>query len=206
MKLYYAEVLNPRKVCALARHVQAPVEFIRVDLRKGEHMSPEFRARNPNAKVPVLQDGDRILWEADAIMCHLAWHTRSDLWPRDGRQIDVIRWLSWNQAHFNRFAGQLYFEHVVKAKYGLGAPNPTKVDEALKFFTVFARVLDDHLEGRAYLVDGLSIADFSVAATLPYADEAKLPLADFPAIRRWHARLNEIPAWRDPFPVTAAAA
>lgn len=207
MKLFYAEVLNPRKVCALAKHLNAPVEFVRVDLRKGEQMSPAFRARNPNAKVPVLQDGDTVLWETDAIMCHLAWHAGSDMWPRDARQIDVIRWLSWNQAHFNRFAGQLYFEYVIKAKYGVGEPNPAKVDEATKFFRIFGAVLNDHLKGRAYLLgDDLTIADFSVAATLPYAREARLPLAEFPAIERWHSRLDALPAWHDPFPPVVAAA
>ena len=55
MKLYYAEVINPRKVCALAKHLNAPVEFIKVDVGKGEQRSAAFRARNPNGKVPVLE-------------------------------------------------------------------------------------------------------------------------------------------------------
>ena len=100
MKLYYAEVLNPRKVCALAKYIGAPITYIHVDLSKGTHLAPAFRALNPNAKVPVLEDGDRVLWESDAIMCHLALRMGSDLWPQDDRQVDVIRWLSWNQVHF----------------------------------------------------------------------------------------------------------
>jgi glutathione S-transferase len=68
-------------------------------------------------------------------------------------------------------------------------------------------VLDDHLGGREFLVgDGLTVADFAVAVTLPYAGAAKLPLGEFPAIGRWHARLCELPAWREPFPATNAAA
>jgi glutathione S-transferase len=42
--------------------------------------------------------------------------------------------------------------------------------------------------------------------TLPYAEKIKLPLAGFPEIERWHARLNELPAWRQPFPEARAAA
>lgn len=61
MKLHYAETLNPRKACAVARHLEAPVEFVRVDLGKGEHTSPAFKALNPNAKVPVLEiDGESL--------------------------------------------------------------------------------------------------------------------------------------------------
>ena len=42
-------------------------------------------------------------------------------------------------------------------------------------------------------------ADFRVACVLPFADLAGLPLADFPRVEAWHARLMDIPAWRDPF-------
>jgi glutathione S-transferase len=90
----------------------------------------------------------------------------------------------------------------------LGQPPDAKaVEEATGFFKPFAEVLNDHLQARKYLLDErLTIADFAVAVTLPYAAEAKIPLASFPAIERWHARLNELPAWRQPFPATAAAA
>ena len=68
-------------------------------------------------------------------------------------------------------------------------------------------MLNDHLRGRKYLLgDSLTIADFSVGVTLPYADKIKLPLAGFPEIERWHARLNELPAWRHPFPEAPKAA
>ena len=70
-------------------------------------------------------------------------------------------------------------------------------------------MLNDHLRGRKYLVgDTLTVADFSVAVTLPYAEKAKIPVGEFSEIERWHDRLNELPAWREPFPAakTSAAA
>lgn len=206
MKLYYAEVINPRKVCAVARHIGAPVEYVKVALEKGEHRSPAFRAKNPNAKVPVLEDGDTVMWESDAIMCHLCWHTGSDLWPRDRRQIELVRWLSWNQAHLNRCVGPLYFEQIIKPRYLAGVPDQRAVEAATAEFLVFGRVLDDHLESRRYLLgDTLSVADFAVSAILPYADAARLPLETLPAIRRWRDRLETLPAWRDPYPSHDAA-
>lgn len=202
MELYYAETLSPRKACAAARHLGSPAAFVRVDMAKGEHERPEYLAMNPNGKVPLLVDGDLRLWEADAIMCHLAQKAGSDLWPGDGgRQVEVVRWLSWGADHFNRAGGALYFEHIIKPRFGLGAPDPAATEEATASFRQFARVLDDHLRGRAYLVgDALTIADFAVAVTLPYADEARIPLAEFAEVRRWHDRLCELPAWREPFP------
>lgn len=206
MQLYYYETLNPRKVCALARHLGSRVEFVRVDLAKGEHKSPAFLAINPNGKVPALTDGAVKLWEADAIMGYLARAAGSQLLPTDERLIDVLRWLSWSANHFTRHAGNLYFQHIIKPDFLKAAPDPAAVEEASGFLKQFGAVLDAHLAGRTYLVgDALTIADFSVAVTLPYMEKAKLPLGGFKEIARWHDRLNELPAWRQPFPASAAA-
>lgn len=200
MKLYYCETLNPRKVCALARHLELPVEFVRVDLKSGEHRKPEFLAINPNGKVPVLQDADWVLWESNAIMCHLAKRAGSDLWPEDERQIEVMRWLLWDANHFTRHGGSLYFENLVKPALGMGMPDDGAVKQAEGFFNTYARVLDQHLKGRDFLVDDrLSIADFAVAVCLPYAEGARLPLEPHAEIRRWHAGLEKLPAWQKPF-------
>lgn len=204
MKLYYFETPNARKACAVAKMLNSGVEFVRVDLMKDEHKKPEFLAINPNGKVPALTDGDVKLWEANAIMCHLARKANSDLWPADERQIDIVRWFSWSSEHFTRHAGTLFFENFIKKRFGIGEPNPAAIKEANGFFTQFAGVLNGHLKGRAYLVGNtLTVADFAVAALLPYADGAKLPLDGFAEIKRWHARLDELPAWREPFPAAA---
>src|SRR5690606_16014104 len=51
-RLYYAETPNPRKACVVAKHLGSPVEFVHVELGKGEHKAPAFTALNPNQKVP----------------------------------------------------------------------------------------------------------------------------------------------------------
>lgn len=207
MKLYYFETLNPRKACTVARYLQSPVEFVRTDLGKGQNKTPEYLAINPNGKVPALTHGSTRLWEADAIMGYLAKSAGSDLLPSDERQIDVMRWLSWSAQHFTRHAGSLYFQHIIKPNFGLGEPDPKAVEEATGFFKTFAQVLNDHLRGRKFLLgDTLTIADFSVGITLPYAEKARIPVGGFAEIERWHARLNELPAWREPFPQAKAAA
>lgn len=201
MKLYYFDVLNPRKVCALARYLNLPVEFVHVDLGKGAHKTPAFLAMNPNAKVPVLVDGATTLWESNAILCYLARKAGSDLWPADERQFEVLRWLMWDATEFAPQAGTLYFEHVIKSRFGIGGPDPAEVQQATQGFLRFAAVLEAHLRGRSFLVgEALSVADFAVAISLPYAQQAQLPLQDFPEIRRWHAQMNALPAWREPFP------
>lgn len=206
MKLYYAETLAPRKTCAVARYLGSPIDYVFVDLRTGEQTTPEYLAINPNGKVPSLVDGERNLWEADAIICHLAQRAQSALWPRDAaQQIDVVRWLSWNSQHLYRHAGSLYFEHLIKPWVGMGEPDPSKVAEAQGFFRKHVGVLDQHLKGRKWLLgDELSVADFSVAVALPYAKRAAMPLDEFPQVQRWHDQLNTFEAWRNPFPARPA--
>ena len=208
MKLYYTDTLNPRKACAVARYLNSPVEFVHVDLAKGEHKTPDYLAINPNGKVPALQDGDLKIWESNAIMCHLARKAGSDLWPRDDDgKLEVTRWLTWSSEHFTRHAGMLYFQYIIKPKFGLGPQDEAAIKEATGFWRQFAGVLNDHLRGRKYILgDTLTVTDFAVGITLPYAATAKIPVAEFPEVERWHARLNELPAWREPWPAEKAVA
>ena len=207
MKLYYSDVLAPRKACAVAKYLGSDVEFIYLDLTIGEHRTPSYLALNPNGHVPTLTDGDHVVWEADAIICYLAERAGSDLWPHDRqRQIEVIRWLSWNSQHFLRCGGGLYFEYIIKARFGLGAPDAAAVEEALADFRRRAAILNSHLAGRSWLLgDAPTVADFSVAIALPYAAQAHMPVDEFPEVRRWHDQLNEFEAWREPFAVKYTA-
>lgn len=205
MKLYYSDVLSPRKACAVAKYVKAPVEFVFLSLPRGEHRTPAMLALNPSGKVPTLVDDRRVVTEADAIMCYLSEKMGAGLWPHEtDRQLDVIAWLGWNAMHFGRAGGALYFEHIIKKRFNIGVPDATVVADALEEFRRFAGVLDAHLRTREWILgDTLSVADFSLAVTLPYAAEAKLPLDEFAQLRRWHEQLNAFDAWRTPWPQTA---
>jgi glutathione S-transferase len=202
MKLYYSDILSSGRACAVARYLNAPVEYVYLDFAKGDHKKPAYLAINPNGKVPTLVKGARITWEADAVICQLSDDMDAGLWPHDARQTDIIRWFSWNAQHFTRAGGALYFENIVKRRFGIGPPDPAVVDQATGDFRRWAEVLNDHLADRTWLVgDSITVADFSVAMALPYAEEARMPLGEFANVRRWHDRLNEIESWREPFPV-----
>jgi glutathione S-transferase len=201
MKLYYSDILSARRACAVAQYLNAPIEYVYLDFAKGDQQKPAYLAINPNGKVPTLVKGERITWESDAVICQLSEDMRADLWPHDSRQIEITRWFSWNQQHFSRACGSLYFENIVKQRFGIGAADPVEVEKSIGEFRRWSTVLNHHLAGRSWLVGNtITVADFSVAMALPYADEARLPLDEFPNVRRWHDRLNEIESWRQPFP------
>lgn len=208
MKLFYAETPNSRKTCAVAKHLDAPVAYAFVHLQKGEHKTPDFLAINPNGKVPVLQDGDFNLFESNAIMIHLAQQAGSDLWPGDpAEQVEVIKWLSWDIAHFSKHAGALFFQNLIKPQFGFGDPDPAAIEEATGFFRQFAGVLDTYLAGRQFLIgDRLTVADIAVATMLPLAGPSHIPVGEFAEVSRWHDGLMALPAWADPFPQRPDAA
>jgi glutathione S-transferase len=63
-----------------------------------------------------------------------------------------------------------------------------------------ARILDDHLAGRRWMIaDHLCYADFRTATALPFAAGAKLPLAGYRNIQAWNDRLNTLPGREQPF-------
>ena len=201
MKLYYFLTPNARKACAVAKHLGLKTDYQFVDLGKGEQHSPAFLAVNPNGRVPALEDDGRLVWESNAIMYYLARKAGSDLWPRDERELDVIRWLSWDLAHFTRYTNLLFFERVIKPQIGLGEPSHDIVQDSLAQFRRNAPVLDAHLAGRSWVVgNALTVADFALATYLPEAPLSGVPLGEFPHIERWHARMMQLPAWAQAFP------
>jgi glutathione S-transferase len=203
MKLYYFPPSpNTRKAHAVAIHLGLPLDLRLIDLQQGEQRTPEFIALNPTGRTPVLQDGDFILWESTAIMQYLASQVPNSLWPEDARsRTDIMRWQSWQLAHWHGVCQPLQYENFVKPLLQLGEPDPQVVQEATERFHQEAAVLNDHLADREFLVgDGLTLADFSVASDLTYAGPGQFPLTDYAPLRAWYARIEALPAWQQTNP------
>ncbi len=203
MKLYYFPPSpNTRKVHAVAIHLQLPIDLRLVDLLKGEQHHPEFVQLNPTGRTPVLQDGDFILWESTAIMQYLASQVPNSLWGEDPKiRADIMRWQSWQLAHWYSVCQPLQFENFVKALLQLGEPDPQVVQQATDRFHKEASVLNNHLANREYLVNNtLTLADFSVASDLTYAIPARFPLENYQHIQDWYARIEQLSAWQQTAP------
>ncbi len=204
MRLYYHPFSNNcRRVVAVAKHLNLDLETEFVDLEKGEQQSEAFLGLNPNAKVPVLTDGDFVLTEGNAIMAYLASKKDNDLWPKDERRYEIMRWFNWEAAHFQCEAvGRVAYQRIIVPMIG-GTPNEMLIASGERFFERFAKVLDTSLAGREWLVgDAPSLADFSVGSNLDLALAARLPVDQYSNIVAWHDRLNAVPAWSDSAPET----
>lgn len=188
---------NCRKVDAVIKQLGLSVNYKIIDLPKGEHRSAAYLAINPNGKVPTLVDGDMRLWESNAIQCYVASKVETSLWPKSNLRYDVLRWQAWELAHFGAAARQLFFERVLKPTLGFGQTNEARCAEEEENFRRSAAVLDGHLRGRRFVVgDTVTLADFCLAASLTYAEPARVPLAEFKEVQRWFRELDEQPGWR----------
>jgi len=204
MKIYWIKAQAPRRVLALVKHLRIPTEFVEVDLMSGGLKTSDYTGINPNQKVPALVDGDKILWESSAIMAYLCIKSGSDMWPayNPSEQVDVLRWLSWNNCHWASSVAPFYFEFIVKATFGMGPPLTESLKSNVPDLIKYAKVLDKALAGRSYIAcDRLTIADFQLASMATDWRESEMPLTAFPNIVRWIDGLMRLPAWADPWPV-----
>ena len=166
MKLYqFPFSPNCQKVVALAHELGLPLELATVDLFKGEARTPAMLAKNPNGKLPILEDGDFVLWESRAMLTYLATKVgRADLAPITLRErAEVERWTSWNSSHFGPAVRKVAFERIVKKLGGLGAPDEAVVNAGIQEFATTASVLEQSLGTKEYLCGRLTIADFDLA-------------------------------------------
>lgn len=200
LTLHFSRNPNPRLAVATARYLNAPVRYAFAEpLAPGN--TERFTPLNPNLRLPILEEDGQGLWEADAVALRLARETGSDFWPSDMRaEADLMRWISWGHGNFVRGSDMVHFERGTKQRYTLGPIDPQAIEDGLALFHASARILEQHLEARDFLLGPApSYADFRMATFLPFNKYAQLPLGDYAAVSRWHERLQTIPAWADPF-------
>ncbi|CAD5370295.1 Glutathione S-transferase [Rubrivivax sp. A210] len=110
---------------ALLREIGIPFELHYVDRERMAHKSPAFLKLNPNGLIPVLVDGDLVLYETAAILMHLAdTHPAAALAPAIGtaERAHYYKWMAW-LGNTLQATLLLYFypERVVDAGHAEGA-------------------------------------------------------------------------------------
>lgn len=207
MKLYVNPMSPPcRRVMATMYHLNSPIELQNVDFQSKQLEAPEFRKMNPNGAIPLLSDGDFHLWESCAIMQYLCEQKgNTELWPADAQaRADVNRWSYWTAYHLGPAAGTLVWENLVKKMMNMGAPDAAAVKEATEDFHKYAKVLDGQLAGKQWVTGKtMTLADFTVASAMMYADAAHLPWENYANIRAWYKRMEGTDAWKKSTPPAA---
>jgi glutathione S-transferase len=200
MKLYLFPAGRAVSVLSLKNYLGIDCEIERLNFRREDQRSAEYKKLNPNMKMPTLEDDGFVLWESNAILFYLTAKAPDNkgLWPADIKgQADVLRWFAWENQHWDaESVGLVSFEKGSKVVMGLGPADPAFIARGEQNFARFAAVLDGYLAGKTWLVsDRLSLADFSVGGVIPSAQAMELSIAKYPEISRWYAKLSALPGW-----------
>jgi glutathione S-transferase len=199
MKLYNANLSpNATRVRGVVNELAIPMEVIDVDLRKGENRTPEYLALNPNGKVPVLVDGDFVLWESRAINAYLAaMKPERGLYPADLRTRAIVdQWSYWGAVHFGPAIQRVVFERLLKKRFGRGEPDEAAIEAQVKEVEQLVPILDAQLAGKEWIAGSLTLADFAIASTLVYRSGSGISLADAPNVAAWADRIEARPSWK----------
>jgi GST-like protein len=199
IRFYYHPTPNPAKVALFLEETGLPYEVVPVDTSKGQQHTPEFRAINPNGKVPAIVDTDGPggaevrVFDSSAILLYLSEKT-GVLMGSPADRGELLSWLFYIGTGLGPFSGQaVHFQRAA----------PEKLPYAINRFRREAErhyaVLDKHLEGRSFMVgSGYTIADISAWGWIDRANFVLAgsddPLAPYPNIKRWFQAINDRPA------------
>lgn len=159
IRFFYNMAPNPMKVALFLEESGLEYELVPIETRKAEQHTDTFKALNPNAKLPVVTDGDAVIFDSNAILLYLAQKTGQFLPPAgDKARGDLLSWLMFVASGLGPFSGQaVHFRNF----------SPEKVPYAIKRYDFEARrhwqIVDDRLaQGRYMLGDDYTIIDMAV--------------------------------------------
>lgn len=183
---------NSYKARLLLSLLNLEYEWIRVDLMKGEHKSPEYLAKNPFGQVPFLVDGEVQLADAQAILVYLARQYGGEKWlPLDALSLaQIIRWLS-------TAAGEVrQGPENARLYYLFGAGTNINIERATQKSTFILTQLDQHLSDRTWLeFDHPTIADVAIYPYIALARDGKIDLDAYPHVLNWIERVKQLPGY-----------
>lgn len=192
LKLYFSPAPNPMKVALFLEESGLPYELLRIDTRRGGQHTAEFKALNPNAKLPVIVDGETVVFDSNAILLYLAEKTGQFLPPDAAKRGEMLSWLMFVGTGLGPYNGQaVHFQHFADGENAYAINRYTF--EASRHFGI----LNDRLASRPYLLgEDYGIVDM---AAWGWSNPLEFVLgegawADFPELKRWHTTISERPA------------
>jgi glutathione S-transferase len=191
IKLYRAAISgHSHRVELFMSLLGLPFELINVDLAAGAHKKAEFLAMNAFGQVPVIQDGDVTLADANAILIYLnaRYALDAEQWlPLEPLAAALVqRWLSVS-------AGQLAFGPSLARVIQL-LKLPASPDDAMARAHALFKVMEQQLAQSEFLAGSQpTLADIANYSYVARAPEGNVSLVGYPGLRAWLARIEALP-------------
>ena len=181
---------------AVLREIGCPFELIRVDISRGENRAPAYLALNPNARVPTLVHGERVIYESAAILMYLCEaHPDAGLMPLPGEEDRgvFLQWLFWLT---NTLQEDLqHWWHADNYLDGEPARLELKAVAERRLGRMFSQ-LDSHLaEGPYMLGRRFSALDIFLAMLCRWTRAMATPATSYPNLNRLIGLVTARPAW-----------
>lgn len=183
---------NAYKAKLLLHQLSLEYEGVTVDIFTGEHKKKEFSALNPNCKIPVLEDGDFVMWESNAILFYLANKFSPNPYLSDDPETYglIAQWTFFGKTTID--------PNLALARYFVKFLPPDQVPpETLEKLhaqgNVALAILEDHLSRNEFLCGSYSIADIACYPYTMLCGEGGFDLEIYPSVRRWCGSVEETP-------------
>jgi glutathione S-transferase len=178
--------INVKKVVWTAQELALDIQRTEAGGLFGVVKTPEYMALNPNSLVPVIEDGDYVLWESNVIVRYLcAKHSPGDMYPTDLRErFDAERWMDWQQTTLNP-ASRPGFWQLVRTPPE--QRNAAVIEESNAVVEALMAVLDAHLAQRSFMVgERFTVADIPIACEIHRWFGLPQQRQSRPHIERWY--------------------
>jgi GSH-dependent disulfide-bond oxidoreductase len=199
--LYYLPSPNGRKISIALEEMGLAYEIRLVNIFENEATKPDYLAICPNGRIPAMvvepPGGEVIkIFESGAILQYLG-RVSGQFYPTDSEATRawVDAWLFWQMSGLGPMSGQITWFRRAATKPGR---DPAETSLAIHRYTKETKrlygVLDRQLQRRDFICDDYSIADMACWPWVEQYGSYAGDLADFPAVRAWHARVAARPA------------
>ena len=184
---------NVQKVIFLLEEISQP--YTREDYGRqfNNTMTPEYKAMNPNSKVPTLVDGATVIWESNAILRYLAASYAPHMTgATPAERTGIERWMDWLLASIN--APYLALFRDAKKK-----PEERGADwgEQCKTMIELLSILDAHLSKREWIaLDKLTIGDIALSPVIKRCLDFPSGRPALPGLEKWQAKIDARPAFQ----------
>lgn len=176
--------------------LEVPHERITLDFQKAETGKPEFLKLNPNGKVPVVVHDGVPIWESAAITMYLGemFGVEKQLYPAAGpKRGEAMKWIAWTNVTLGDAVGR-YTRNTMD--WFPAEQHNAKAGEAAKQdIENCLRMIDNALEGRAFLLGDYTLADTHLNTFLDWLRHMKVDFSPFTRLNTWSERCAARPAY-----------
>lgn len=186
--------INVQKVVICASELGLAFERIDAGGKFGGLDTSEALARNPNKLIPVIRDGDFVLWESNAIVRYLARvYGAGGLWPDDPRvAADADRWMDWQCTALSPAMIDAFWNTIRVAPK---ARNQAAIEASVAKTEPLLATLDAQLAGRPYVAGTHSMGDIPVACAAHRWYGLPIERMRHRNVEAWLERLRARPAY-----------